>query len=89
MTEDNNPLYPFYRDGKFGFFNRKFEEVIPPTYSSGNPHKSGFGNFSEGFALVRRTDLHYAFIDKQGVELGARWSQQKPINKNHGVRPYI
>jgi hypothetical protein len=81
MTDDNNPLYPFYRDGKFGFFNRDFKEVIPPIYLSGNPHQGELGNFSDGFALVRRTDFRYVFIDKQGVELGANWYQKNQMTK--------
>ena len=43
---------------KYGFINRKFEEVIPPTYDFAY-------DFKDGLALVRK-DGKWFYIDKQG-----------------------
>lgn len=49
----------FKKDGKYGYFDENWEEVIPAIYSHAN-------NFSEGLACTVDAGGKYGFIDKDG-----------------------
>lgn len=86
QTNMDQPFFPFYSDKKFGFFDRNFQVAIPAIYASGDPWKSDFGVFSEGFALVRRTDWRYAFVNKNGNELtNDAWCWRAPEKFSEGL----
>lgn len=54
-------LLAVQRNGLWGYVNRQNETVIAPQYRAA-------GAFSDGFAVVQRTDLSYAVIDAAGHE---------------------
>lgn len=70
MIPAGEPLFPFYSNSKFGFFDRNFQIAIPPVYECGDVRDDGFSEFSEGFAMVSRTGWCCVFVSTDGRELG-------------------
>jgi len=58
--EENVILFPFKRDGKYGFTNNSGKEVIIPQFDEA-------GSFSEGLALVVIGKSKKGYIDKKGA----------------------
>lgn len=59
-------LYPVYRNGKWGYYDRKGRVVIKPQYEMANP-------FINGMAEVWRNESSQkSFIDMQGREIADR-----------------
>ena len=59
-------MIPFQQNGKLGWLNENFEEVIPAEYESEYSGSSTPSKFSEGFAVVRRGG-YAGMIDKAGT----------------------
>lgn len=79
-------MYSFYQNTRLGFFDKSLQVVIPPKYHSGNPWRSHFSDFVEGYALVRRSDLAYVFVDPFGSELVDKsWSAEAPKDFSEGL----
>ena len=55
-----------YNTGKYGFINKKGQEVVKPKYDVTRYHE--VGNFSEGLARVEKDDK-CGYINKKGKEV--------------------
>ena len=58
-------MIPFKNDGKFGWLNENFEEVIPAEYESKYYNSTSPPEFNDGYAVVKRGD-YLGVIDKIG-----------------------
>lgn len=64
--QEDNKLYPFPQNGKWGYINSAGKIIVPPKYESAS-------DFSEGLAKISTYDdkreLLYGFINMQGREI--------------------